>query len=174
MKKVDYCRCYVEEASGLLETCQNSFEAQGFQCCHHQVSAVWLRYYLAAERRLEETGCCPSPMVAPDYAHPLCILQQNHWWDSAREVPASQVVITTATSTSAPQPYTATGEQWPPPDGHFWWQTQPTKSTRELKKERLPTLILGKRGWSFRKGQSPTPSMGSKTEKICTRSCTRP
>ena len=26
--------------------------SSGFQCYHHQPSAVWLRYYLAAERRL--------------------------------------------------------------------------------------------------------------------------
>ena len=41
-------------------------------------SAVWLRYYLATERRLEETGRSPSPMVAPNFAHTLCLLQQNH------------------------------------------------------------------------------------------------
>ena len=60
-----YCRWYHEEASRLLETCHNSLEAQGFQRCHHQpiVSAVWLRYYPATERRLEETGHSPSPIL---------------------------------------------------------------------------------------------------------------
>ena len=64
----------------------HSLETLGFQRCHHQPSAVLLRYYLAAERRLKETGRSPSPMVAPDFAHTLCLLQQNHWWYSAREV----------------------------------------------------------------------------------------
>ena len=70
-------------------------------------TCTYCRYLLAIERRSKEAGCCPSPMVALDKAHPLCLLQQNYQWDSVKKVPASQVVSTaTAVSTSSLQPCT--------------------------------------------------------------------
>jgi len=59
--------------------------------------------------RLEETGRTPSRMVAPNFAHTFCLLRRI---PDETEVPASQVVITTATtSTSAIRPHTATREE---------------------------------------------------------------
>ena len=44
----------------------------------HSTTGWNLRVFNAAEWRLEETGRSPSPMVAADFAHTLCLLQQNH------------------------------------------------------------------------------------------------